>query len=84
MGDARGIAGATRPEVQGVFLCVDVSEAQWFIQMNNTGGPVDVWEVTGIETRELVVSPNGGHQYIERPIPPAQVSLLAPDLPPKP
>ena len=84
MGAARGIAGAHSPEVQGIFLCVEDWEAQWFIEMNNTGGPVDLWEVAGVELRELLVSPEGGHQYIGRPIPPAAVHLLRQDIPPEP
>jgi hypothetical protein len=39
MGAAPGIAGSGRPEVEGCFLCVDVLEDEWFIKMNNTGGP---------------------------------------------
>ncbi len=74
MGAARGIAGSMAPEEKGVFLCRDEFEARFFIGMNNTGGPVDVWAVTGIEDGELVTG-GSGFYYFPAPIPPAQVTL---------
>jgi hypothetical protein len=74
MGAARGIAGSTSPEQEGVFLCLDEFEAGFFVQINNTGGPVDVWMVTGIEADELVDG-GSGFGYFPSPIPPAQVTL---------
>jgi hypothetical protein len=74
MGSARGIAGSTEPEERGVFLCRDEFEARFFVDMNNTGGPVDVWEVTGIAEGELVTG-GTGFCYFPGPIPPAQVTL---------
>jgi hypothetical protein len=32
----------------GVFLCLEEFDASFFLGMNNTGGPVDVWTVEGI------------------------------------
>jgi hypothetical protein len=49
MGAAPGIAGSTAPEAHGVFLCDGDFEVQFFTQMNNTGGPVDVWAIAGID-----------------------------------
>ncbi len=74
MGTARGIAGSTAPEETGVFLCRDEFEARFFIDMNNTGGPVDVWTVTGVEEDELIDS-GSGFCYFPAPIPPGQVTL---------
>jgi hypothetical protein len=74
MGAAPGIAGSTAPEKKGVFLCRDEFEARFFVGLNNTGGPVDVWAVTGIEESELVTS-GTGFCYFPAPIPPAQVTL---------
>lgn len=74
MGLARGIAGSPTPEEAAVFLCRDEFEARFFTGMNNTGGPVDVWTVTGIEEDELVIS-DSGFAYFPAPIPPAQVTL---------
>jgi len=51
MGAARGIAGSMSPEEKGVFLCRDEFEARFFIDLNNTGGPVDIWVVTGLVSR---------------------------------
>ena len=48
MGVARGLAGSTAAEEEGVFLCQDQFEARFFVDMNNTGDPVDVWAVTGV------------------------------------
>ncbi len=74
MGAARGIAGSTTAEQEGVFLCRDEFEAGFIVRMNNTGGPVDVWMVTGIEADELVDG-GSGFCYFPSPIPPVQVTL---------
>jgi hypothetical protein len=74
MGTARGIAGSTTPEEEGVFLCRGEFEARFFTGMNNTGGPVDVWAVTGIEEDELIVG-GAGFCYFPAPIPPARIRL---------
>lgn len=73
MGAARGIAGSNEPEQQGCFLARDEWECDWFVRMNNTGGPVDVWEVAGIRSSDLVESP---HHYFYYPgvIPPARLT----------
>jgi hypothetical protein len=63
MASARGIAGSLAPEQEGCFLCQDQGEVEWFVRLNNTGGPVDVWEVAGIEPGALVLSPEGHHFY---------------------
>jgi len=81
MSAARGIAGSQRPEQEGCFLCLDSGEVEWFVRMNNTGGPVDVWVVDGIEEGSLVESPEG-HYYLPRVIGPEQLSLLRSDVEP--
>jgi hypothetical protein len=58
-GMSRGIAGSTHPEQEGCFMCLDDGELDWFVRMNNTGGPVDVWAVDGVNRQDLVVSPEG-------------------------
>jgi hypothetical protein len=46
MAAAPGIAGSERPEINGCHLCGSFDEAGWFAEVvNNTIGPVDVWEV---------------------------------------
>jgi hypothetical protein len=75
MGAACGIAGSTAPEVDGVFLCADEFEVGFFAEMNNTGGPIDVWAVNGIDERELIESGNGFSYYLAR-IPSSQVALM--------
>jgi hypothetical protein len=74
MAAAPGIAGSSRPEIDGVFLCRDEFEAAWFVGMNNTGGPVDVWTVTGVQADQLVDAGNG-FEYFPGRIPPSQVAL---------
>jgi len=76
MGAACGIAGSREPEVEGIFLCRDESEVAWFVQMNNTGGPVDVWAVTGIDSAQLLDN-GSGLAYLPAKIPSCQVRLAS-------
>ncbi|MBY6540328.1 hypothetical protein HQ325_16765 [Rhodococcus sp. BP-349] len=81
MGAARGIAGSSRPEQQGCFLAASAHERDWFVQMNNTGGNVDVWEVQGIKYTDLVESPQGFYFY-PGVIDASKLRLVQRDLPP--
>ena len=74
MGAASGIAGSSAPEEAGVFLCRDEGEAGFFVRMNNTGGPVDVWSVTGIDEQQLI-STGSGFSYFPARILNCQVTL---------
>ncbi len=74
MGAAPGIAGSPTPEVAGVFLCRDEFEVGWFARMNNTGGPVDVWEVDGVDPDSLVDN-GSGYGYLAAKIPASQLTL---------
>jgi hypothetical protein len=78
-----GIAGSESPEVAGVFLCLDESEVEWSIRVNNTGGPVDVWSVEGIDV-EALLDNGSGYSYICERIPPARLTLVRRDLPKPP
>ncbi|MEV6561483.1 hypothetical protein AB0M22_37595 [Nocardia sp. NPDC051756] len=80
MGAARGIAGSHQPEQEGCFLALNEFECEWFVRMNNTGGPVDVWEVQGVEVEDLVLSPEG-HHYYPGTIAAAQLRLARQDVP---
>lgn len=80
MTTARGIAGSFEPEQQGCFLCQHESELEWFIQMNNTGGAVDVWEVSGVDEDSLIESPEG-HYFLPEVIPPKRLRLTRTDIP---
>lgn len=63
MGTARGIAGSASPEVDGCFLCQDEFEVEWFAKtINNTGGPVDVWVVEGVDADQLLE--RDGYRYL--------------------
>jgi hypothetical protein len=79
MGAAPGIAGSTNPEEEGIFLCRDEYEATLFTQMNNTGTPADVWQVSGVDMSRLL--DNGqGYLYYPNRIPAGQVSLFREDV----
>lgn len=80
---ARGIAGSTGPEQDGIFLCFSEAEAGFFIGMNGTGGPVDLWAVEGIDLSELIESPEG-FLFLPRPIPPSRLTLVRRDIEPPP
>ena len=79
MADVPGIAGSEWPEEEGSFVCINEFEVSFFVRVNNTGGPVDVWAVEGVEEEELVTPPNG-FQYVPRRIPPTRLSLYRCDL----
>jgi hypothetical protein len=52
----------------------------YFIEMNNSGGPVDVWAIAGIEESALVESSNG-FRYFRAPIPADDLTLVRRDVP---
>jgi hypothetical protein len=69
-----GIAGNAMPDGEGVFLC-DEAEAEFFVKMNNTGGPVDVWAVDGVDADDLEVSEYGPY-LLPYAIPPSRLTLV--------
>jgi hypothetical protein len=83
MSAAPGIAGSLTAEVAGVFLCTDRAEAGYFVRLNNTGGPVDVWQVRGIDFGELLDA-GSGYLYLPRPVDAASVRLTVLDEHPSP
>ena len=83
MGASRGIAGSDDPEQEGCFLCQSEFEVDWFVDMNNTDGPVDVWAVDEVDAGDLVVSPEG-YVFVPRAVPPDRLTLLRIDIPPRP
>ncbi len=82
MGAAPGIAGSSRPEQEGCFLTLSEFDCDFFVRMNNTGGPVDVWGVDGVDEAELVESPEG-FLYLPEVIPPGRLRLVRRDVPPE-
>lgn len=74
MGAAPGIAGSTDPEADGVFLCQDEFTAGFFVRMNNTGGPVDVWAVSGTFEDQMIDN-GSGFFYFPGRIPAGQLTL---------
>ena len=75
----KGIAGSMRPEAAGVFLCVEDWQVGYFIDMNNTGGTVDVWEVTGVSKSQLIDA-GSGYMYFPGSIPPDRLTLVRRDV----
>lgn len=61
-----------------------MAEDEWtadcFVRMNNTGGPVDVWQVTDVDAVDLVEF--SGYAYLPARIPARQLHLVRTDLPP--
>ncbi|WP_237421583.1 hypothetical protein [Gordonia sp. SID5947] len=82
MGLARGIAGSMQPEQEGCFLARGERECHWFVRMNNTGGPVDVWQVKGVDDVELLTSPEG-YLFYPATIDPVRLTLVQTDIPPE-
>jgi hypothetical protein len=81
MGVAPGIAGSPCPEQEGCFLAPDEWTTDYFVEMNNTGGPVDVWTVEGVDASALVTSPEG-YEYLPAAIPWEKLRLVRTDIPP--
>ncbi|MBK3578247.1 hypothetical protein JHN63_31480 [Streptomyces sp. MBT65] len=82
MGAAQGIAGSSRPEVEGIFVCRD-EETEFFFQINNTGGPVDLWSVDGVD-EGLLLDNGNGFVYLPDRIPATRVRLVRSNVPPQP
>ncbi|MDQ2848908.1 MAG: hypothetical protein M3Y77_21820 [Actinomycetota bacterium] len=78
---APGIAGSRRPEQEGCFLG-EAHDVDWFVRMNNTGGPVDVWEVSDVVIDDLLASPEG-YCYLPTIIGPDRLRLVQQDIPPE-
>ena len=83
MGVARGIAGSRTPEAEGAFVCRGQDEAQFFLRINNTGGPVDVWSVDGVD-EELLTDNGNGFVYLPGRVPAALICLVQSDIPVQP
>ncbi|MGY1846544.1 MULTISPECIES: hypothetical protein [unclassified Blastococcus] len=81
MGDTPGIAGSPVPEQEGCFLAPDEWTADYFVAMNNTGGPVDVWAVEDVDPADLLTS-GEGYEYFPGVIPPERLRLVRTDVPP--
>jgi hypothetical protein len=79
MGETRGIAGSNRPGEEGCFPCRDRDEADWFVAMNNTGGPVDIWAIDNVDASELVDA-GSGYFYMPGIIPRDRITLTEQDL----
>ena len=80
MGAAPGIAGSRHAEQNGCFLALDEDEVRWFVRMNNTGGPVDIWAVRDVDRSALVLSPENYH-YLPGVVPASQLTLVREGIP---
>lgn len=81
MGAAPGIAGSREPEIDGVFVCASEFDAGFFIRMNNTGGPVDLWIIDGIDEEQLLTT-GSRFSYYPGPITAGSLTLARESLPP--
>ena len=58
MDSAPDITGSTRPEEDGIFVCLSEGDVDFFVRTNNTGGPVDVWAIAAVD-EELIETGTG-------------------------
>jgi hypothetical protein len=79
MGAAPGIAGSSRPEADGIFLCDSEFTVEFFLQINNTGGPVDVWQVDGVDAEQMLDN-GSGFFYLPGRISVDRITLVQQDL----
>jgi hypothetical protein len=63
------------PEADGVFLCRDEFTASFFVRINTTGDPVDVWAVSGIDEGRMLDN-GSGFFYFPGRISAGQVALI--------
>jgi hypothetical protein len=75
MGAAPGIAGSGEPEEDSVCLYLDEFDAKYVVEMNNTGGPVDVRAVDGVNQEQLLKT-QSGYNYFPARIPVEQLALI--------
>ena len=69
------------PAAPGGCFLADEWTADFFVQLNNTGGPVDVWAVEGVDEVLLLISPEG-YQYLPEAISAERLSLVRRDIGP--
>ena len=81
MGPAPGVAGAGAPEVEGIFVCPDESDVDFFVHLNTSGAPVDVWAIDGVDPRELIEADNG-FAFLPRRVAPEDLTLVSQALTP--
>jgi hypothetical protein len=81
MASAPGIAGSRVPEIHGVFVCRSRFEVDFFVRLNNSGGPVDVWAVDDVSPSELLETASGLF-YLPFPVGPGHLTLVDRDVSP--
>lgn len=79
MGTVPGIAGSLEPEVEGIFLALGAYECRHFASLSNSGDPIDIWQVYGINLDALRTSHNG-YLFFPGAIGPDRLSLVATDI----
>lgn len=80
MKTAPGIAGSREPEVAGVFVCLDKFTVDFFVRVNNTGGPVDVWAIDDVDQSNLIETASG-FSYLPARIGAEHLTLIDQSLP---
>lgn len=71
-----------QPEQDGCFIARGPWQRDYFVDMNNTGGPVDVWRVSNIDPEEFATSPEG-YSYVPGAIAASQLVLTDTDIHPR-
>ena len=81
MGVTNGVAGGWRqPEVDGIYLCHEEWDTQYFAEMAISAGhdKVDVWEVS-LPSGSALVEGDGGYEYFPQPISRDAIRLMRQD-----
>jgi hypothetical protein len=79
MGDVPGIAGSAQPEVDGIFVARSRFEAGLFVELNRTGGAVDIWGLDEVDAGDFVTSETG-YVYVPYVVDSGRLELLEQDL----
>jgi hypothetical protein len=79
-GVAGHATGVRTPEQEGIFLCDDWFDVEWFAQMARSAGieSVDVWEFS-LEPTESAVEDQTGYRFLPHPIPRERLRLVRQD-----
>jgi hypothetical protein len=84
MGLVGGVAGhdvgVRTPEKEGIFLCDDWWEVEYFAQMARSSGidSVDVWEFS-LDPTETAVEDQTGYRFLPHPVPRERLRLVRQD-----
>jgi hypothetical protein len=74
-GRCSGYRRKHHPEADGIFLSTEDWDVDYFVRMNNTGGPVDVWQIDGVDADQMLDNGNG-YPYLPGRIPADRITWV--------